>query len=89
MHKKQFSPSQVIAMVVVTALLFNPISASGTVTDNLCSLPSSLAKFFGVGKETTTPSADEFPSASIVEKINYLESENTALKTQLVALGGE
>ena len=89
MSKKRFSSSQVIAMVLITALLSNPVSVFGTVEDNICSLSSVLAPFFGVGKETVTPSADTFPTASIVEKINYLESENTELKNQMLALSAD
>ena len=76
-------PQKILAMVLVfTFLLMTPASAT-VVSDNLSGW---LIGFLGYGKEDSTP--DEY-GGSLIERVNFLESENRALKNQMDKLSNK
>ena len=66
---------KIAIMLTVCLILFCGVtSVSANVTDELSTGWHQLIDFLGLGKEDKTPTPEDFDEASLIEKVNYLES---------------
>ena len=65
-----------IAIILTVCLILScgVTSVSASVTDGLSTGWHQLIDFLGLGKEDKTPTPEGFDEASLIEKVNYLES---------------
>lgn len=80
-----------MAVMLCLCVLLTGVNSKAGVSDNAGSRFVKLAHIFGVGKEASVPNNKSgFDSATMMEKINYLEKEVSQLQKQMdsVALGG-
>lgn len=57
-------------------------------SDNLEVVSKTLNEWLGVGKESVVPTDEQYPNASLVEKVNYLQQEIKSMKEDGIASSG-
>lgn len=76
-------PSFLLGVIISVAVATSIVAADAGVNDNMDSPLITVANWLGIGNESKTPDKDKFDTASLVEKVNYLEDQLSNISENL------